>query len=125
LFFLSLLLLMVGSVNLFLFFLYCIGISVKVLRAALRILSLKMMPTFPNSYPLNPCVLSGIIKVANIQNRSSKISTVSNRLQKSERLKRTEFFERIEFLDRTEFFNRIQFLNRIQLLNRTQFLECI
>jgi hypothetical protein len=33
-----------------------IGISVKVLRAAPRILSLKMMPTFPSPCPPNPCV---------------------------------------------------------------------
>jgi hypothetical protein len=41
-----------------------IGISVKVLRAVLRILSLKMMPTFPNPYLLNPCILSETIKIA-------------------------------------------------------------
>jgi hypothetical protein len=40
-----------------------IGKSVKVLRAALRILSLKMMPTFPSLCFPNPCVLSGTIKV--------------------------------------------------------------
>jgi hypothetical protein len=42
-----------------------IGKSVKVLRAALRILSLKMMPTFPSPCPPNPCVLSGTTKIPN------------------------------------------------------------
>jgi hypothetical protein len=46
-----------------LYFSHYIGKSVKVLRAALRILNLKMMPTFPNPYPPNPCVLSGTIKI--------------------------------------------------------------